>query len=87
MSCGRAVVGERLGGVPEALEDGRSGIMFAPDDPKDLARALLQLAPNRELQRSMGARGRVIAEQKFEARVSAQQTLELLQQLTSRRTE
>ena len=34
------MVGARLGGVPEVREAGECGLMFEPDNPADLNRAL-----------------------------------------------
>lgn len=81
MACGRTVVGPQLGGVPEAIDDGVNGLFFEPGNPADLVRVLHELVPNAALRESMGARGRQIAEQKFDARTSAQQTFELLDRL------
>ncbi|MGI9326474.1 MAG: glycosyltransferase family 4 protein [Pseudomonadales bacterium] len=36
------VVATRVGGVPEIVEDARSGLLCAPEDAQDLARAILQ---------------------------------------------
>lgn len=81
MCCARPVVGPRLGGVPEALEDGNCGLMFEPDNPTDLVRALRELVADRERRAAMGLRGRAVAEAKFDARISAEQTYELLARL------
>lgn len=86
MACGRAVVGARLGGIPEAIEDGGCGLLFEPDDPGELAAALTTLAADGELRNRMGRRGREIAEEKFDAQVSAEQTLQLFQRLVEHRS-
>ncbi|MDC0309237.1 glycosyltransferase family 4 protein [bacterium] len=79
MACGRAVVGARLGGVPEALEASKCGLMFEPDNPADLNRALKLLISDPNMRESLGRNGRVEAEKRFDAKVSAQQMYELLQ--------
>ena len=78
MSCGRAVVGARLGGVPEALGDENCGLMFEPENPVDLNRVLNQLIADPELREEFGLNGRRVAERRFDAKVSAQQTYDLL---------
>lgn len=78
MSCGRAVVGARLGGVPEALEQGNCGLMFEPDNPADLNWALKQLIDDPALRQTLGRNGRLEAERRFDAKVSAQQMYQLL---------
>ena len=39
---GRPVVATRVGGVPELVEDGVTGFLARPEDPVDLARALVE---------------------------------------------
>ena len=86
MACGRAVVGARIGGVPEAIRDGCSGLLFDPDDPGGLVQALRLLCENPALRQEMGRKGRLIAEEKFGADVSARQTLEVFKRLSSSRS-
>ncbi len=77
MACGTAVAGARIGGIPEAIEDGVNGLLYQPDDATDLARALSRLVADPAARSKMGEAGRRTAETKFEARVSAAQTLEV----------
>lgn len=39
-SARRPVLASRLGAIPESVRDGTDGLLFAPGDPEDLARAL-----------------------------------------------
>lgn len=64
-ACGRAVVGGRSGGVVEAVDDGRTGLLVDPEDPDDLARALLVLLEDPAAARAMGAAGRRRVERSF----------------------
>ncbi len=61
---GRAVVASAVGGLPEIVEDGRTGLLVAPGDAQALARALVELAGDPERREQMGAdaRGRALAE-------------------------
>ncbi len=58
MAAGRPVVATRVGGVPDLVEDGESGLLVPPDDPKALAEAILSLLGSPERRRAMGERGR-----------------------------
>jgi glycosyltransferase involved in cell wall biosynthesis len=53
--CGRCVVGSRVGGIPDLVEDGASGLLVAPDDVDALARALVRVLSDRELAQRLGA--------------------------------
>jgi glycosyltransferase involved in cell wall biosynthesis len=55
---GVPVVAARIGGLPEAIEEGSNGFTFAPDRPDELARILTALAGDAELLRSLRAGAR-----------------------------
>jgi phosphatidylinositol alpha-1,6-mannosyltransferase len=42
-AAGKPVVATRVGGIPETVEDGKSGILVEPDDHDGLSRALIEL--------------------------------------------
>lgn len=58
MAAGKAVVATAVGGIPEAVEDGVTGILVPTNSPDLLAAALLSLLENRALAREMGEAGR-----------------------------
>ncbi len=58
MAAGRAVVGCSVGGVPEVVDDGRTGLLVPPGDPPALGRAIRSLLADGELRRTMGEAGR-----------------------------
>jgi glycosyltransferase involved in cell wall biosynthesis len=49
LAAGRPVIASHVGGVSEALRDGRDGLLVEPGDPVALAAALVRLARDREL--------------------------------------
>ena len=52
---GRGVVGSRVGGIPDIVEDGVSGILVEPGDPQALADALVRVLSDRPLAERLGA--------------------------------
>lgn len=70
--AGVPIVASRVGSIPEAVEDGRTGLLAAPGDPKDLGEKLQRLLADADLRRRMGIAARKRAEEKFDWRVIAQ---------------
>jgi glycosyltransferase involved in cell wall biosynthesis len=52
---GRAVIGTRVGGIPDVIEDGVNGLLVPPDDPQALAAAIERIFSDRELAERLGA--------------------------------
>jgi glycosyltransferase involved in cell wall biosynthesis len=57
-ALGVPAVGARIGGIPESIVDGETGLLFKPGDPADLAEKIRSLLDDRERADAMGARGR-----------------------------
>ena len=58
MSAGLPIVATRVGGIPEVLEDGVSGILVGPARPEELAGAIRRLANDRPAAAAMGTAAR-----------------------------
>jgi glycosyltransferase involved in cell wall biosynthesis len=58
MACGRPVVASRFGGFPEVVEDGVTGLLFAPQDAADLAAKLDTVLADPTRAAAMGQAGR-----------------------------
>ncbi len=56
-ACQRPVIASRVGGVPEVVRDGETGLLLPPGDSGALAAAIIRLANDRELSVRMGERG------------------------------
>ena len=61
MACGLPVVASRVGGLPHAVVDGRTGRLVDPGNPGDLAAALLAVISDPTLARTWGKEGRTVA--------------------------
>ncbi|HDH96703.1 MAG TPA: glycosyltransferase family 1 protein, partial [Proteobacteria bacterium] len=53
---GKPVVASRIGGVPEQIEDGKTGLLFEPNDAMDLALKLSRLLVDGEFRADLGRR-------------------------------
>jgi glycosyltransferase involved in cell wall biosynthesis len=74
MSAGLPVVGTRVGGIPEIVRDGQTGIIVAPRNPEQLAAAILELLRDRTLREEMGDRAREITLKHHSPRIMARAT-------------
>ncbi len=59
---GRAVVGSRIGGIPDVVADGVTGVLVPPDDARALAEALIRVLSDRALAERLGSEGRIRVE-------------------------
>jgi N-acetyl-alpha-D-glucosaminyl L-malate synthase BshA len=65
MACEVPVIASRVGGVPEVIDEGVSGYLFAPDDLQGMADAGIRLLRDPVLHLRMAAAGRRRAEERF----------------------
>jgi glycosyltransferase involved in cell wall biosynthesis len=77
MACGKPVIGTRVGGIPEVIEDGHSGFLISRGDYQALAQKILQLAADPQLRSQMGQAGRQLASTRFELGDIVRQVMEL----------
>ena len=66
-SCGVPVVATRVAAVAEAVADGVTGLLVPPERPDAMADAVLRLLGDETLRVQMGAAGREVAVERFDA--------------------
>lgn len=75
MAAGLPVVATSVGGTPEAVVDGETGLLVPPRDVPALAAAIDALVADPERARGMGEAGRRRARERFDASTAAQRIL------------
>jgi glycosyltransferase involved in cell wall biosynthesis len=65
-------VGSDHSGIPEAIDDGRTGFVVPEGEVAPLADRLSELLASADLRRSMGAAARRLAETRFDRRVQTE---------------
>ena len=58
MAMGRPVIASRIGGLPDIVVEGETGLLVTPGDERELREAVECLSDNPELRERMGANGR-----------------------------
>jgi glycosyltransferase involved in cell wall biosynthesis len=81
MAFGLPVVATAAGGIPEAVEDGVTGRVAPPGDPRALADALADVLGDEERRRAYGASGRRRFLERFTADHMVEETLRVLQEV------
>lgn len=85
-SLSRPVIVTDVGGLPEAVEQGKSGIIVPAGDERSLAGAMVEILSDRGLQRTMGAFGRKLAESRFSWSTIGEKTSGVYRALLQERT-
>ena len=62
---GRPVIATKVGGLPEAVEDGKSGLLVSVSAPDELAEAILRVIRNPSLAAQMGEYAKYLSDTKF----------------------
>jgi glycosyltransferase involved in cell wall biosynthesis len=77
----RAVVASRVGGIPEIIEDGKTGYFIDPENSTDIAEKVIHLLKNPELRLQMGDRGRRFVETHYDHRLMVRRLEDLYREL------
>ena len=83
MACSTAVVASRVGGIPEVVSDGETGLLVPPDDPASLADAMNALLRDPGRADAFGRAGRARAVEEFSWDAVAEQTAALYAEVAS----
>ena len=86
MAAGAPVVATRVGGTPEALEDGVNGRLVPPGEPAALANAICELLADPELAARLGGAARRSIDERFSIARMVASTEQLYRSLLERRS-
>ena len=85
MTAGRALVGTRVGGTPELIDDGINGRLVDRGDIRRLAEATSELLKDDELRTRMGEASRELIKTRFSAERSLEQLVDFYGEAIARR--
>jgi glycosyltransferase involved in cell wall biosynthesis len=84
MIVGLPCIGSRVGGIPESIEDGKTGLLVSPADPVALGNAMIRLLRAPEEARRMAMDGKAWIEAHFTLAPAAQRMETFYETLLSR---
>jgi glycosyltransferase involved in cell wall biosynthesis len=67
------VIGTRVGGIPESITEGQTGLLVSPGDASALAKAILQLLENPTQAKELARRGQEEVRSRFSLEAASQQ--------------
>lgn len=83
-ACGKPVIVSKVGGLPEVVEDGVTGVVVNPMDVDALVDALCLMIENPEMRIRMGNNGRMRVLQSYNWKDSVNQMVSIYQSLTQK---
>ena len=79
MASGLPIVATNVGGIPEIVNDGKTGFLVPPKNPEALAEKIKLLAKNQDLRQQMGQEGLARVKNKFSQNEMIRKTFTLYQ--------
>jgi glycosyltransferase involved in cell wall biosynthesis len=86
LACGLPAVAFNIGGVPEIVRDGCTGVLVEPATPEALASAIEELVGHPERRKEMSANCRRVAVEEYALKIQARRYLELYESILSKQT-
>jgi glycosyltransferase involved in cell wall biosynthesis len=83
MAAGVPVVAAKVGGVPDLVQDGESGLLFEPEDAVGMSRMIERCLEQPDFAVGLAARARLEAETRFHPLAVARRHIEIYQELLS----
>ena len=77
MASYKPMIGTRVGGIPELIDEGKTGFLVERGDTEAMADRLLRLLGDASLRERMGQEGRRVAETRFNHKVNVTQLIKL----------
>jgi glycosyltransferase involved in cell wall biosynthesis len=73
MAAGLPVIGTPVGGIPDFLKDGETGLFCEPGNPKSIAAAIKRLLDDASLRERLAINGQKLVREKYDWSLIAQQ--------------
>jgi glycosyltransferase involved in cell wall biosynthesis len=77
MACGLPVIGSDIGGIPDIIKNGETGLLVRQKDPQDLGNQLIRLLTDADLKEKLVRNARKLVEAQFSWEVVAERFIEI----------
>lgn len=84
MAMGKPVIGSRIGGIPEQVEDGKTGFLFEMGNAEELGRKMAALATDPELRQRLGRAARKKLEREYSLAAHGEGLLDIYSEVLMR---
>jgi glycosyltransferase involved in cell wall biosynthesis len=81
MAASKPVIATNVGGIPELVKNGETGVLVPPEDVDVLAESIIDLLKNKDKAQQMGLAGRKRVEEEFDVNIMVRKTEEVYQEL------
>ncbi len=85
MAAGLPVIASKVGGIPEVVRDGETGLIVPPNDPKALADAINKLRQDKTLSEKLGKQAQAWAQEHHDTRQLPERVLQVYNQVMVKR--
>jgi glycosyltransferase involved in cell wall biosynthesis len=82
-ATGKPVVCTRTGGAPEALIDGKTGLLVEPANPKQLESAIMHILSDDKLALSMGRAGKQFVQARYDIQIIISTMIDVYEELST----
>lgn len=72
LAAGTPTIASRVGGIPEIIKEGKTGMLISPQDPESLVISLSQLLENPAFAQQLGKSGQIFVQKHFDVSTMAQ---------------
>ena len=83
MALGKPVIGSSIGGIPEQIDDGKTGFLFEMGNGDELAEKIMLLAEHPDIRKKMGMAARKKIEQEYALEIHCKGLMNIYNQLLS----
>ena len=81
MAYGKPIVASNIGGIPELVREGKTGLLFDPGDVDQLSNKITMLLGNRGLREALGHNAREVVEVEYSLKAHGSALISLYEAL------